>query len=144
MMPSLGIQPAEIGDGPMDDATILASKLQSFQAMIEKKDRSLMHELWSEGDLYLVGSERGESCLTRDQIEAKLEAIFSGPRTLILEFPRTHIRIVGNAGWIFAEGVLTRRDNSGVEDRREYRAMCIFEKVEGIWHWRQYFGAEPY
>lgn len=139
-----GAQGADIRNGPAAEAAILASKLQTFQSMVETKDRALIRELWSEGGFHLVGSERGEICLTREQVEAKLEAIFSSPRTLILEFPKLQISIVGNAGWIFAEGVLRRLDTAGTEESRDYLAMCIFEKVEGVWRWRQFFGSEPY
>ncbi len=135
---------AKLEDDDADAAAILSSKLVAFQSMIETKNRTLAEELWSDGGFHLIGSERGEICLTRQQVEAKLDVIFSNPATLNLEFPRKHISIVGNAGWIFAEGVLRRRDRAGVEEVREYLATCIFEKVNGVWHWRQFFGSEPY
>lgn len=144
MADASGAHGTEIRTGPATEAAILASKLQTFKSMVETKDRALIGELWSEGGFHLVGSERGEICLTQEQVEAKLEAIFSNPRTLIFEFPRTQISVVGNAGWIFAEGVLRRIDTAGAEETRDYLAMCIFEKVEGAWCWRQFFGSEPY
>ena len=131
-------------DGPAAEAAILSSKLYAFQAMIETKNRVLFDELWGDGGFRLVGSERGEICLTRERVEAKIEAILSNPATLIFNFPNKHISIVGNAGWIFVEGVLIRRDPAGLEEVRDYLATCIFEKVEGVWRWRQFFGSEPY
>jgi len=144
MATAFGVCEAELGNGSRDDETLLASKLQVFQSMIETKNRALIDELWSDKGFHLIGSERGEICLTRAQVEAKLEAIFSSPSTLVLEFPRTHISVVGNAGWIFAEGVLTRRDPAGLIVATDYLATCIFEQVEGVWRWRQFFGSEPH
>lgn len=64
-----------------------------------------------------------------------MEVIFFGFCMFILEFLRMYICIVGNVGWIFVEGVFRCCDNLGIEDRREYWVLCIFEKVEGIWYW---------
>ncbi|MET3614792.1 hypothetical protein ABID16_003135 [Rhizobium aquaticum] len=144
MATAAAIHDTQRDDGPAAEATILLSKLYTLQAMIETKNRALFDELWGDGGFHLVGSERGEICLTRERVAAKIEAILSNPATLIFEFPNKHISIVGNAGWIFAEGVLRRRDPAGLEEVRDYLATCIFEKVEGVWRWRQFFGSEPY
>ncbi len=74
-----GAQGAAISNGPAAEAAILASKLQTFQSMVETKDRALIGELWSEGGFHLVGSERGEICLTREQVEASWRRYFPVP-----------------------------------------------------------------
>lgn len=122
----------------------ICAKLDLVCAMIRSKDRRLIDELWSDEGFCLVGSERGEICPTRETVEAKLEAIFANPRTLILEFPEQRVTIAGDAGWIFAKGHLRRRDEHGQEEARQYLALCIFENVAGAWRWRQFFGSEPY
>jgi hypothetical protein len=122
---------------------VISAKLDRFADMIRRKDRGLIDELWSDGGFCLVGSEAGEICPTRETVEAKLEAIFTNPVTLILEIPRRRIRLAGTAGWIFGEGILRRRDETGGEETRQYLMLCIFENVAGAWHWRQFFGSEP-
>ena len=131
---------AEIAIG----ADVISAKLDLFAEMIRTKDRGLIDELWSDGGFCLVGSEAGEICPTRETVEAKLEAIFTNPATLVLEVPRRRIRLAGTAGWIFGEGILRRRDAAGGEEARQYLLICIFENVAGAWHWRQFFGSEPY
>jgi len=126
------------------DAWILSAKIDRFAAMIAGKDRNLIEELWSQSGFCLVGSERGEIYRTRAEVEAKLEAIFANPKTLNLDLPSRRIDIVGDVGWIFADGVLRRCDAVGGEDARQYLAICIFQKAEGSWRWRQFFGSEPY
>ena len=144
MAPSPSTKGVGADSGNAAAAAIISSMLDTFCSMIKTKNPALIDELWSDGGFSLVGSERGEICLTREQVEAKLEVIFSSPRTLILEIGQRRISIVGNAGWIFAEAILRRQDAAGLDDARKYLAMCIFEKVEGTWRWRQFFGSEPY
>ena len=134
----------ERATAPALEADLLAAKLDRFTAMVSGKDRALLDELWGDGEFCMIGSERGEICPTRETLDAKLKAIFASPGTLFLEFPEKRIRIVGNVGWIFSAGVLRRRDSDGLEKTRDYLVTCIFEKSEGVWRWRQFFGSEPY
>lgn len=126
------------------DASLISAKLDRFTAMIREKNRHVIDELWNDGGFCMVGSEQGEICPTRETVEAKLAAILANPKTLILEFPKRQITVVGDAGWIFGEGVLRRLEAQGQEETSQYLAMCIFEKVDGAWQWRQFFGSEPY
>jgi hypothetical protein len=121
----------------------LHSRLNVFVEMIKRKDVSLVDELWGDGGFLMVGSEQGEICRTRAEVDAKLTAVFANPATLVFDWPKRTVTIVGSAAWIFAEGnVVLRR--AGVADvRRPYLALCIFENRDGKWHWRQFFGSEP-
>lgn len=125
------------------EADILSAMLDRFIAMILAKDRRLFGELWNDHGFCLVGSEAGEICPTREAVEAKLEAIFGNPNTLTLEFPRRRINVVGDVGWVFAEGILKRQSVEGTVQTSEYLANCIFQRIEGVWRWRQFFGSEP-
>ena len=123
---------------------LLSAKIDRFITMIRNKDHALIDELMgSDGGFHLVGSEAGEICDTREKIEAKLDAIFANPGTLILDFPNRRIRIVGNAAWIFASGELRRMDSDNRMSARQYLAICVFENVAGEWRWREFFGSEP-
>ncbi|MFO1037452.1 MAG: nuclear transport factor 2 family protein [Geminicoccaceae bacterium] len=124
------------------DETALLAKLDRFVAMVAGRDFGLVDELWSDG-FVMVGSERGEICRTRAELEAKLRAVFAAPRTLIFDWPRRDVRLSGSVGWIIAEGDLVSRTPDGVETRQPYLASCIFEQVQGTWRWRQFFGSEP-
>ena len=121
----------------------LHSRLDAFVEMIKRTDISLVDELWGDGGFLMVGSEQGEICRTRTEVDAKLRAVFANPATLVFDWPKLTVTIVGSAAWIFAEGNLVLR-RAGVADvRRPYLASCIFENRGGRWHWRQFFGSEP-
>ena len=121
----------------------LHAKLDAFVAKVAGEDISLVDELWNDGGFLMVASEWGEICRTRAELEAKLRAVFAIPATILFDWPKRKLAIVGNAAWIFAEGDLIIRA-SGTEDvRRPYLASCIFEKLGGEWHWLQFFGSEP-
>lgn len=124
------------------DERALLDKLERFVAMVAGRDIALVDELWSEGFL-MVGSERGEICRTRAELAAKLTSLFASPATLVFDWPRREVRLVGTIGWIFAEGDLVIRRQGMPETRQPYLASCIFERVDGTWRWRQFFGSEP-
>ncbi|MFO1067947.1 MAG: nuclear transport factor 2 family protein [Geminicoccaceae bacterium] len=124
------------------DELVLLEKLERFVAKIAAKDLSVIDDLWSDGFL-MVGSERGEICRTRAELEAKLRSVFAPARTLRFDWPRRDVRLAGPVGWIFAEGDLVIRAGDGSETRVAYLASCIFEQVDGSWRWRQFFGSEP-
>lgn len=126
-----------------EEAAILSSMLDRFIAMIASRDRRLIEEVWSESGFTLVGSERGEVCQTREAVEAKLETLYGKPHALVLDFPTRQITTLKEAGWIFADGSLTLLAPDGSRAQRDYRALCLFQRVGGVWRWRQYFGAEP-
>jgi hypothetical protein len=121
----------------------LLGKLDAFVEMIERRDISLVDELWGDGGFLLAGSEQGEICRTRAEVDARLRAVFAIPETLVFDWPKRTVTIVGNAAWIFAEGTLILRRAVIADVRRPYLASCIFENRGGKWHWRQFFGSEP-
>jgi hypothetical protein len=121
----------------------LLRRLDAFVQKVAQRDISLVDELWGDGGFVMVGSEKGEICRTRAEVEARLKAVFAYPATLIFDWPQPKTTVVGSVAWIFAEGDLILR-GAGMEDvRRPYLASCIFENRDGKWHWRQYFGSEP-
>lgn len=121
---------------------LLLDKLDSFAAKVAARDMSLVDDLNGDGDFLMVGSERGEICRNRAELEAKITAIFASPQTISFHWPRRQVQVKGDIAWIFAEGeaVLTGPDKT---TRLPYLANCIFEHVDGHWRWRQFFGSEP-
>lgn len=125
-------------------ASAISANLDRLIDMIKTKDRGLIDELWTSDGFCMVGSERGEVCTTREALEAKLASIFDNPDTLVFEFPQRRIRVSGTVGWILAFGTLERRSPAGDSEIRIYLLNCIFQNVDGVWRWRQFFGSEPY
>jgi hypothetical protein len=122
---------------------ILHGRLDAFVEMVMRKDMSLVDELWDDGGFLMVGSEQGEICRTRAELDAKVRAVFANPATILFDWPKRTVSIVGNVGWIFVEGYVVLRAAGMAEVRRTYLASCIFENLGGKWHWRQFFGSEP-
>ena len=118
-------------------------KLDTFARMVAQRDPALVDELWGEGDFIMVGSEHGEICRTRPELQARLAAIFATPATYAFAWPTRRLTLAGTAAWIFAEGHLTLKTPGKPDLPRPYLALCIFEYAGGHWRWRQFFGSEP-
>jgi ketosteroid isomerase-like protein len=126
----------------MGTERIILDKLDLFVEGIASKDVRLIDELWGDGRFAMIGSEQGEICRTRAELDGKMHAIFASPATLRFEWPDRSVRVVGDVAWVLALGDLVIRDAAG-ETRRPYLATCIFERVGDEWRWRQFFGSEP-
>lgn len=125
------------------DAAINA-RLDAFIDMIRNRDPALVDELWQDARFRMIGSEFGEICRTRAALEAKIGSICASPAQFVFAFPVREITISGRVAWVFAEGTLSRIEPGGSLVSRAYLASCIFERTEGGWQWRQFFGSEPY
>jgi ketosteroid isomerase-like protein len=121
----------------------VAAKLDAFIEMVRIRDQALLEELWGDGKFFMVGSEAGEICRTRSELAAKLSTIFRHASTIIFDFPRRTVEIAGSVAWVVAEGTAARREADGTEQSSQYIACCIFEHVDDVWRWRQFFGSEP-
>lgn len=126
----------------MDTEQIILAKLDRFVEGIASKDLRVVDELWGDGGFVMIGSERGEICRSRAELEAKMRALFANPATLRFDWPDRSVRVVGDVAWSLALGDLVIRKAEG-EARQPYLATCIFQRVGGEWRWRQFFGSEP-
>jgi ketosteroid isomerase-like protein len=124
------------------DAAINA-RIDRIIALLRDRDPAIVEELWTERGFRLVGSEKGEVFRTRAELDSKFAAILANPRQLIFEWPRREITVEGDVCWVFVEGDLVYRGEGG-DERKAYNATFIFQRLDGEWRWRQFFGQEPY
>lgn len=73
---------------------ILHGRLDAFVEMVTRKDIPLVEEPWGDGGLLMVGSEQGEICRTRAELDAKLRAVFADPATLVFDWPKRTVTVV--------------------------------------------------
>lgn len=121
----------------------LNARIDRFVALLRDRDPVIVDELWTERGFRLVGSEKGEVFQTRDELERKFAVIFANPRQLVFEWPRREITVEGDVAWVFVEGDLIYRGPAG-DERKTYNATFVFQRLDGRWRWRQFFGSEPY
>ncbi len=114
------------------------ARIDRFVTLLRNRDAALLDELWTERGFHLVGSERGEVFRTRDELSRK----FANPRQLVFEWPSREITVEGQVAWVFVEGDLVMRGGDS-DERRPYNALLIFQRLNGSWRWRQFFGSEP-
>ena len=127
----------------LDPESAVLAQIDAFIDMVRTRDQALLDALWGYGGFVMVGSEAGEICRTRSELAAKLAAIFAHASTFVFDFPRRAVEIAGSVAWVVAEGTVARRETDGTEHSRQYLACCIFQHVDGVWRWRQFFGSEP-
>ena len=77
-----------------------------------------------------------------EELVAKFAAIFANPRQLVFDWPSREITVEGDVAWVFAEGDLIIRSAEG-DERKVYNATFVFQRLDGRWRWRQFFGSEP-
>jgi ketosteroid isomerase-like protein len=129
---------------PLSDTELaISALLDEFIDLIRLRDASLVDVLWGDGEFILIGSEQNEICRTRMQLAAKLDAVFQQPSTLVFSFPDRRVRSAGAVAWLFAEGMLARHGPHDRSQSSAYLIACVFEKVDGMWRWRQFLGSEP-
>ena len=126
----------------MGTEQIILDKLELLIERIAGKDLRVIDELWGDGQFAMIGSERGEICRSRAELDHKIRALFANPATLHFEWPDRAVKVVGDVAWVLALGDLVISDG-GAETRTPYLATCIFERVGDEWRWRQFFGSEP-
>jgi hypothetical protein len=126
--------------GSADDQEIL-SRLDRFNALLFSRDPAIVDELWNDG-FRLIGSERGESATTRDELAAIMAELFSRPFRLSWAWKNRTVTHAGSVAWVCADCDLTMTFPDRVEST-PYRMVCIFENVDGRWQWRLYGGSEP-
>ena len=124
-----------------DDEAVLA-KLDRLRALLHARDPAVIDELWSGPGFRLVGSEQGESAQTRDELAALFENLFSKPVRLSWAWDERTVTRHGDLAWVYADGQLEISEADRTA-RKPYRMVCIFQKIDGQWHWRLFSGSEP-
>ena len=120
----------------------LLAKLDRLNLLLAKRDPGIVDELWSGPGFLLVGSESGEMARTRDELASHMADIFALPATYGFARQSSIVARHGDIAWVFAECQLVITAADG-ETRRPYRMSCVFQNIDGDWHWRQFVGAEP-
>jgi hypothetical protein len=124
-----------------DDRAIL-SKLDRLNALVFARDPGVVDELWSDLGFRLIGSEQGESAATREELAALIEALFLKPIRISWVWKDRTLTRLGGFAWVCADGEIEIASPERAE-RRPYRLVCIFQKVDGLWRWRLFSGSEP-
>jgi hypothetical protein len=124
-----------------DEQAVLV-KLDRLSTLVFARDPAIVDELWSDLGFRLVGSEEGEIAETRDAVAAHMGILFAKPIRVCWSWDDRKVTRHGDVAWVFAEGCveIVRPDHTA---REPYRALCIFQKVDGRWCWRLFSGSEP-
>ena len=123
-----------------DDQQILA-RLERLGELLFARDPGIVDELWSDG-FRLIGSEKGEIAETRDQLDDLFARLFHLDARLCWAWDTKTITIENDIAWVFAKGHVEIAHPDRI-DRRPYRLVAIFRKVDGNWRWRLFSGSEP-
>jgi hypothetical protein len=124
-----------------DDRAILG-KLDRLGALISTRDLAVVDELWSGAEFRLIGSEEGEIAATREELAALMAGLFAKPCRISWAWKDRTVTRSGDLAWVCAECDLVLAYPERTE-RRPYRMVCIFQKIDDRWIWRLYSGSEP-
>jgi len=123
-----------------DDQRILA-RLEHLGELLFARDPRIVDELWGNG-FRLIGSEKGETATTRDQLTALFDRLFALDPRLCWAWDNKTVTIENDIAWVFAEGYVELAYPDHI-DRHPYRLVAIFRKVADDWRWRLFSGSEP-
>ena len=127
----------------LDPELAVVAQLETLTEMVLRADRRLSDVLWGDGQFVLVGSEVGEVCRTLPELRRHFDLVFDQAARFRFDFPHPTVEIAGPVAWLLSEGTLTRLE-PGIEPvTTPYVVSCIFQLVNGVWRWRQFFGSEP-
>jgi SnoaL-like protein len=124
-----------------DDQAIL-EKLDRLGALISARDPAVVDELWSGAGFRLIGSEEGESAATREDLATLMAGLFAKPCRISWAWKDRTVTRSGDLAWVCTECDLVLAYPDRIE-RRPYRMVCIFQKIDDRWQWRLYSGSEP-
>ena len=124
-----------------EDQALLA-KLDRLNDLVYARDPAVVDELWSDLGFRLVGSELGEVDETREELSAHMKALFAKPFRVSWAWRQRKVTHQGDLAWVFADSeiVIAYPDRT---ERKPYRMLGIFQKLDGHWHWRVFNGSEP-
>ncbi|HWK43231.1 MAG TPA: nuclear transport factor 2 family protein [Stellaceae bacterium] len=129
-------------DGEAPEQAAVLARLDRLNALIGDRDPAIVDDLWSGPGMLFVGSEPNEIARTREEFAALMASLFAAPFRLAFAWDSRVVSLHGDIAWVFAEcHVVFTRDDAVT--RTPYRMTCLFQRIDGRWHWRQYFGAEP-
>src|SRR5258706_9896634 len=125
---------------PIDQ--MVTSKLEHLSALVFARDMDVVDELWCDLGFNLFGSQQGESAGTRDELATLLRNLFAQPYRISWDWQKTIVDQQGDLVWACADSqlVITHPDHT---ERKPYRLVCIFQKIDAHWHWRLFSGSEP-
>jgi ketosteroid isomerase-like protein len=114
--------------------------LRRLGRMLFDRDEAFAEEFAEDG--VLVGSEPGEIAAGRGAIRALVGKLYARPARYIWDWRTIDIKVDGDVGWLFAEGLLVQSDGDG-RTELPYRVSGVFGWSGERWLWRQFHGSEP-
>jgi hypothetical protein len=116
--------------------------LERFKEANVKRELSAMLKLFAkQSDVYLMGSEAGETATGPIELRAFFERLFSRPVIYDFEWKSHSISKRDNVAWVRIDALVHVRGE--VEETKPYRITAVFEKSELGWVIMQYHGSEP-
>lgn len=107
------------------------SKLDSFMSLFDNSD-----------NIMLVGSDKGEIFKGKDQIRGWLTRLVEHA-SFSWDMDRIDIDANGKTAWVFVEGAMIVKWDTGQTRRTPYRFTGILVKKNNSWKWRLFDGSIP-
>jgi ketosteroid isomerase-like protein len=122
--------------------TELAGILELFRKNVAERDYQILNLFGSEADVFLTGSEEGESALGPEELKAFFKRIFSRPFAYFFEWNSYSLCQAGSVAWGYIDAAV-HTEGVSRSNTMPYRITVIFQKIDGRWRIVHYHGSEP-
>lgn len=119
------------------------SVLERFKNAVAGRDLPGVLGLFAEdADVFLMGSESGETALGPFQLKLFFKPVFARPYVFIFEWKSYSISNAGPVAWASIDA-LVHMKGEGHDATGPYRITVVLEKRKNRWLLMQYHGSEP-
>jgi uncharacterized protein (TIGR02246 family) len=125
-----------------DTAAELIEVLERFCAGFAARDPAAVLERIAPDPSPVVVTSEPPLLRGIDELRSFLDFYVQGPTTYSWEWDRHDVSVLGDVGWLLAEGTETAAGVGGSE-RHPYRMTMVLERLDGRWLIRQVHGSSP-
>jgi ketosteroid isomerase-like protein len=120
----------------------LSALLGQFKRDVANRDDSILELFVNEPDVFLTGSETGETAYGPVELRTFFKRIFARPFAYLFDWKSCSFSQYGRVAWVFIEATV-RTKGKTTSGKKPYRITAVFKKKSGRWLITHYHGAEP-
>ncbi len=118
--------------------------LERMNEVLLTKDVPTVMGIFDRGDdIILIGSDSGEICIGRQQVENFFKMIVSMPFVFSFDWDHVVINHRESTAWVFVDGKMVHTSPSGKISKVPYRIAAVMVKVDAEWKWKMFSGSIP-
>ncbi len=128
----------------MTDAEAVSDAFDALDGACESVDPPTLVELFvPDDDATFWGSAISEAAVGPERLAVVAAALAAAPGSFRIMWTERRVTVVGDTGWVNAEGIAQWDRGDGRSHELPYRATVVFVRRDGRWLCHTHNGSEP-